>query len=329
MKTEFLKINPLSPDKDLLREAAECIKRGGLVAFPTETVYGLGADTFNPDAVKKIYEAKGRPSDNPLISHIADMDEVSKLAVSVPSNAKKLMEAFWGGPLTVILKRRENVPNIVSAGLDTVSVRMPSHPVANMLIRLSKTPIAAPSANLSGSPSPTTFEHCKADMDGRVDMIIDGGECSVGVESTVVDMTGEVPVILRPGAITREHVAKVCGDCIFGGEYADAPKCPGMKYTHYSPKADVFAIRDMENWNVDISENVGIITYDKYKSVVKNGVFYSAGASDTEYAARLFYLLRKADEDGIKTLYAVLPKNEGMGTAVRNRLLKSAGGRVV
>lgn len=329
MKTTYIKINPSAPDEGALREAAECIKRGGLVAFPTETVYGLGADTFNPDAVKKIYLAKGRPSDNPLISHIADMDEVTLLAREVPEVAKKLMEAFWGGPLTVILKRKDNVPNIVSAGLDTVSVRMPSHSVANALISLSKTAIAAPSANLSGSPSPTTFEHCKSDMDGRCDIIIDGGDCQIGVESTVVDMTGEVPVVLRPGAVTLEDIREVCGAGIYGGEYADAPKCPGMKYTHYSPDAEVFAIGDTESFTVPEGQDVGIITYDKYKHIANGHTFYSAGQSDNEYAARLFYLLRKADEDGIKTVFATLPENKGMGTAIRNRLLKSAGGRIV
>ena len=215
MKTKYIKIDPACPDMEAMRQAAECIKQGGLVAFPTETVYGLGADSFNSDAVKKIYMAKGRPSDNPLISHIANVDEALRLAEAIPTDAKKLMEAYWGGPLTIILKRRSDVPKIISAGLDTVSIRMPSHSVANMLIRLAGTPIAAPSANLSGSPSPTTFEHCKADMDGRVDMIIDGGKCSIGVESTVVDMTGEVPVILRPGAVTLEDIVSVCGKGIF------------------------------------------------------------------------------------------------------------------
>ncbi len=329
MITTYIKIDPSSPDENVLREAAECIKKGGLVAFPTETVYGLGADSFNPDAIKKIYIAKGRPSDNPLISHIAAFDDVKRLAREVPEDAKKLMEAFWGGPLTVILKRRAEVPGIVSAQLDTVSVRMPSHSVANMLIRLAGTPIAAPSANLSGSPSPTNFEHCKADMDGRVDMIIDGGECQVGVESTVVDMTGDVPVILRPGAVTLEDIVSVCGKGIFGGEYADAPKCPGMKYVHYSPDAEVFAVNDTESFEVPQGESVAFITYDKYAHMAKGCRFYSAGGSDSEYAARLFYLLRKADEDGIKTVYATLPENKGMGTAIRNRLLKSAGGRVV
>ncbi|MBQ8002753.1 MAG: threonylcarbamoyl-AMP synthase [Clostridia bacterium] len=329
MKTAYIKIDPAAPDEKALKEAAECIKHGGLVAFPTETVYGLGADTFNPDAVKKIYTAKGRPGDNPLISHIADMDSVLKLAQYVPEDAKNLMEEFWGGPLTIILKRRKEVPDIVSAGLDTVSVRMPSHSVANALIRIAGTPIAAPSANLSGSPSPTTFEHCKADMDGRVDMIIDGGDCSIGVESTVVDMTGDEPVILRPGAVTLEDIVRVCGKGMFGGEYADAPKCPGMKYTHYSPDAEVFAVNDMESFAADKKDGTAIIAYNNYAHIAKGNRFYSAGDTDTEYAARLFYLLRKADEEGIKTIYAQLPENKGMGTAIRNRLLKSAGGRII
>ncbi|MGM9552099.1 MAG: L-threonylcarbamoyladenylate synthase [Clostridia bacterium] len=329
MKTVYVKVNPLSFDESVLKEAAECIKKGGLVAFPTETVYGLGADTFNSQAVGNIYKAKGRPSDNPLISHIADIDSVNMLAREVPKKAKNLMEEYWGGPLTIILKRKDNVPDIVSANLDTVSVRMPSHPVANALIRLSGTPIAAPSANLSGSPSPTTFLHCKQDMDGRVDMIIDGGECTIGVESTVVDMTGEVPVILRPGAITREDIENVCGDCIYGGEYSDAPKCPGMKYTHYSPKADVVAVNDIKSITIPDDGKTAVITYDMFKSYAKNARFYSAGATDKDYAARLFYLLRKADDEGIEKIYATLPENKGIGVAVRNRLLKSAGGKVI
>ncbi len=329
MKTTYIKIDPAAPDEAAMREAAECIKRGGLVAFPTETVYGLGADSFNEDAVKKIYIAKGRPSDNPLISHIASVDEAERLAAEVTEDAKKLMDAFWGGPLTIILKRKEGVPGIISAGLDTVSIRMPSHSVANMLISMAGTPIAAPSANLSGSPSPTTFEHCKKDLDGRVDMIIDGGRCDIGVESTVVDMTGDVPVILRPGAVTLEDIVSVCGKGMFGGEYADAPKCPGMKYVHYSPDAEVFAVSDMEGFEVPEGASIGLITYEKNREKAKNCRFLSAGDNDRDYAARLFYLLRKADEDNLKTVFAQLPENCGMGTAIRNRLLKAAGGKVI
>lgn len=330
MKTTYIKINPLAPDEEAMREAAECIRKGGLVAFPTETVYGLGANSFDEEAVKKIYIAKGRPADNPLISHIANPDEVLRLAEDIPKDAKKLMDAFWGGPLTIILKRRLDVPSIVSAGIDTVSIRMPSHSIANALIRLSGVPIAAPSANLSGSPSPTNFEHCRADMDGRCDIIIDGGACSIGVESTVVDMTGDVPVILRPGAITLEDVVAVCGKGLFGGEYADAPKCPGMKYVHYSPDAEVFAIGDMDSFEAECKgDDVGIITYEKYRDKAKGCKFLSAGESEADYAARLFYLLRLADEEGIKTVYAQLPEKKGLGVAIRNRLLKSSGGRVI
>ncbi len=330
MDTVFLRVTPSDPEKDVIKKAADCIKSGGLVIFPTETVYGLGADVFNPEAVKNIYKAKGRPSDNPLIAHIAEPSWVERLAREVPDGAYKLMDAFWGGPLTIILKKREGVPDAVTAGLDTVAIRMPSNSTANLLIRMADTPIAAPSANLSGSPSPTTFMHAKSDMDGRVDMIIDGGNADIGVESTVVDMTGQTPVILRPGAVTREDVASVCGDCIYGGEYSDAPKCPGMKYTHYSPKANVFAVKDFENFALPESAEAGrtaVINYDMYKT---DGVlFYSAGNDDFDYAARLFYLLRKADEDKIDTVYAALPKDEGIGTAIRNRLLKSAGGKVI
>lgn len=330
METIFLKTSPVSPEESVIMKAAECIRRGGLVVFPTETVYGLGADVFNPEAVANIYTAKGRPADNPLIAHIAEPSWVERLAAEVPDAAYKLMDAFWGGPLTMILKRKEEVPDIVTAGLDTVAIRLPSNSVANMLIKLSDTPIAAPSANLSGSPSPTNFRHAKNDMDKRVDMIIDGGDAAIGVESTVVDMSGNVPTILRPGAVTRDDIAAVCGQCMYGGEYSDAPRCPGMKYTHYSPNADVFAVKDFKHFILPegvSAQDAAVINYAQYEE--KGTRFYSAGNDDSDYAARLFYLLRKADEDGVKILYAALPEDKGIGTAIRNRLLKSAGGKVI
>ncbi len=324
MNTEIIKTDPKNIDAALMDRAAEVILRGGLVVFPTETVYGLGANTFDPAAVAKIYAAKGRPADNPLISHICSLEQAEELASEIPDRARRLMEHFWGGPLTVILKRRPEVPDIVSAGLDTVSIRFPSHAVAYELIRRAGVPIAAPSANLSGSPSPTAARHAIDDMDGRVDMIIDGGDSFIGVESTVVDMTLDVPTVLRPGAITAEDIAAVAGDCVYGGDYANAPKCPGMKYTHYSPKAKVWAVSDMTK--IPFAENSAILTYG-------GGSFdrpvYDAGGTVEDYAAKLFYFLRKADEDGIDTLYARLPENKGIGVAVRNRLLKSAGGKVI
>lgn len=328
MNTRIIKIDPYNIDMALIDEAAGIIRRGGLVAMPTETVYGLGADTFNPEAVRKIFAAKGRPADNPLISHIADIGEVDLLAREVPETAKRLMEHFWGGPLTVILKKRPEVPAEVCAGLDTVSIRMPSHSVAHALIKAAKTPIAAPSANLSGSPSPTVARHCIADLSGRVDMIIDGGSSLIGLESTVVDLTAEVPTVLRPGAVTAEQIAEIAGECIYGGNYAEAPKCPGMKYTHYSPKAEVFALSDMSRAEAVLAEHGGkTAVIDMSPRKYGADVVYDAGPDTASYAARLFYLLRRADEDGVDFVVARLPDEAGLGAALRNRLLKASGGR--
>ena len=328
--TRVITINPANIDMELLSQAADVIKHGGLVAFPTETVYGLGADTFNPDAVANIFKAKGRPMDNPLISHIAEVGELERFAREIPDTAVKLAEEFWGGPLTVILKKRAGIPDAVTAGLDTVAVRLPSHSIANALIRLSGTAIAAPSANLSGSPSPTTARHCIQDLDGRVDMIIDGGDSIIGIESTVVDLTGEVPVILRPGMISPDDMRSVIGDVMYGGEVKGAPKCPGMKYTHYSPNAEVFICDDINNFEkVDDTKKTCVIAKSVKDKNFNADIVYDAGETDKEYAARLFYLLRKADEDGAEIVYAEMPGNSGIGIALYNRLYKSAGGRVI
>ncbi len=329
MDTRIIKIDPLKIDIDLLSEAAEVIKRGGLVAFPTETVYGLGADSFNGEAVKNIFKAKGRPSDNPLISHIADADDLSLFVREIPENAKKLASVFWGGPLTIILKKKEGIPDSVTAGLDTVAVRMPSHSIANALIRLSGTPIAAPSANLSGSPSPTTAKHCIDDLFGRVDMIIDGGSSMIGIESTVLDLSGEVPTILRPGEITPDDLKEVIGDVFYGGEAVGAPKCPGMKYKHYSPKAEVYIVKDIKNSQKHIEEGTCVIAKNVGALTLKNCKIFDAGVSDHDFAARLFYLLRTADEIGARKVLVEMPEEKGIGIALLNRLLKSAAGRVI
>lgn len=329
--TKIIKIDPMNIDAALLEEAAAVIRRGGLVAFPTETVYGLGADTFNAAAVAKIFAAKGRPMDNPLISHIAKIEEIERFAREIPPSAEKLAHAFWGGPLTMIFKKRSGIPDEVTAGLDTVAVRLPSHSVANALITLSKTPIAAPSANLSGSPSPTVAEDCIRDLDGRVDMIIDGGASMIGIESTVVDMTAEIPTVLRPGMISPEDMQEVIGEVRYGGEQKGAPKCPGMKYKHYSPNAEVYVVKNIAGAEKYFprGEKVCVIAKNSGGKSFGGAMVYDAGKNDEEYAARLFYFLRKADRDGAACVYAEMPGESGIGIALRNRLFKSAAGRIM
>ena len=332
MKTELFTTS--SAD---LSKAAELLKNGKRVVFPTETVYGLGANALDKNAVKSIFAAKGRPSDNPLIVHIADFSQVEKIAEDIPEKAKLLMEKFWPGPLTIILKRKSCIPDEVTAGLDTVGIRMPSNPAAHELLSLCKLPIAAPSANISGRPSPTDAKYVIEDMDGRVEGIIDGGDCTIGLESTVIDMTGQTPVILRPGGITAEEISDLLGEVITGANQTgdkEPPKAPGMKYTHYAPNAPVRILRgtigEIEEFLRKRPALCGVLTFDEFK-LDTDAIQISLGKKDNpnECARNLFRALRDMDKMGAEEIYAPEIGSSGLWAAIRNRLYKSAGGHII
>lgn len=319
--TLVLRVNPENPERDKIRIAAQLIKKGELVAFPTETVYGLGADALNAQAVRKIFVVKGRPLDNPLIVHIAYAEQVEELARDVPELARKLMKAFFPGPLTLVLKRSPLVPKETTAGLDTVAIRMPANRVALELIKAS-TPIAAPSANLSGKPSPTRAEHVLEDFHSKIACIIDGGECRIGLESTVVLPEEEKIKILRPGGITKEQLEK------FGevelAVAGDRPLSPGMKYRHYSPEAELWIARDVDlavREALALGKRVGVVARKKPEEEVE---FYPAGRTLREYASRLFHALRELDSRGVDIIIAEAVEERGIGLAIMNRLKKAA-----
>ncbi len=327
-----------------IKQAAEIIRDGGLVAFPTETVYGLGANALDAEAVGKVYAAKGRPSDNPMIVHISSKDDLSALTVGITQDVITLMEAFWPGPLTMVVLAKPIVPRVTTGGLETVAVRMPSSPVAAALIRSAGVPIAAPSANLSGKPSPTTFRHVIDDLDGRIDAIVEGEDCQVGIESTVVDMTGDTPMILRPGIITGEMISKALGKEVAidptllekpnilnrggllqtGADFK--PKSPGMKYKHYAPKAEMIiyqgdkdavalAMAEEKMKRIQWGQKVEIIIYDD---------------KEPEAAAREFFAkLRACDKSNVDVILAAALKEDGVGFAVMNRMFKSAGYNII
>ncbi|MDP4092426.1 MAG: L-threonylcarbamoyladenylate synthase [Bacillota bacterium] len=348
MKTEILKIDKDQIDLSKIRYSADIIRNGGLVAFPTETVYGLGANAYDENAVQNIFKAKGRPSDNPLIVHVSCIEEVPGLVLDMPSNASRLMDEFWPGPLTIIMRKSERVPYIVTAGINTVGIRMPSHPVALSLIREAGVPIAAPSANSSGKPSPTNAAHVITDLSGKVDVIIDSGISNVGLESTVLDITDDNPVILRPGGITPAQIEKVLGKVSIDPAIlrkADAnfkPKAPGMKYTHYSPKADVIVVDGQpekaaakinELWEDYKLNNIfaGILATDQTIDLYGDKCVISAGDRERPetIANSLFRLLRKFDEIGVRVILAEAIDNSGIGLAVMNRLNKAAGYNII
>lgn len=349
MKTQIV---PLAQDEEQevllgkLTWAGEIIQNGGLVAFPTETVYGLGGDALNPESSKKIYAAKGRPSDNPLIVHIADMEHLEKIVREVPENARKLANTFWPGPLTMIMNKSDAVPYQTTGGLETVAVRMPAHPLALLFIKKAGGYVAAPSANLSGKPSPTKAKYVIQDMDGRIDMILDadaGGDGAIGIESTIVDLTSQVPMILRPGYITQEMLTKVVGKTdtdvtILDSASKQPPKAPGMKYRHYAPQGELIIVegepekvinyineqtaihakKGEKTGVIGTAERIGQYKADSIKDVGKRGDMLSA-------AKQLYTFLREFDDENVAYMYSESFPSEGVGQAVMNRLLKAAG----
>lgn len=346
MKTQIIEIDPENIDNQKLASAAQILKNGGTVAFPTETVYGLGANALDEQAVKKIFEAKGRPSDNPLIIHIAKEEELLPLVQEIPFKARLLMEKFWPGPLTMIFKRTALVPDVITGGLNTVAIRMPSHPIAHKLIEMAGVPVAAPSANISGKPSPTKGQHVIKDLSGRVDFIISGGSCEVGLESTVLDMTEEIPVILRPGGVTREQLEEVLGpveiDKSTEGDLSQAPKAPGMKYTHYAPKAPVIIVQgplqDMMKTIMKLKAEkeaqglkVGIMATEETKNTYTGGVVLSMGSRNKveSIASKIFAVLREFDEKNVEIILAEGIEQKSMGHAVMNRMMKAAGYNII
>lgn len=327
----------------VILRAGQILRAGGLVAFPTETVYGLGGDALNPESSRKIYAAKGRPSDNPLIVHICRWEDLAEIAAEIPESAKKLGEAFWPGPLTMILKKSDRVPKETTGGLTTVAVRMPSDQTALSLIRAAGGYVAAPSANISGRPSPTLAKYVAEDLGGRIEMILDGGQACIGLESTIVDLTEEVPTILRPGYITKEMLEKVLGQVeidrgILPEESGIAPKAPGMKYRHYAPKAELIIMageqeRVVEQINRRLKEAAGkglrsgVIATDETKGRYNATVIKSVGdrEKEEEAARGLYRILREFDEEKVDVIYSEAFAEDGIGQAVMNRLLKAAG----
>lgn len=348
LKTHIYKVDEQTAD-EVWQAAGDILRKGGLVAFPTETVYGLGANALDEKASAKIYAAKGRPSDNPLIVHIADAHMMDTLARDIPDAARKLADRFWPGPLTMILKKKAIVPDGTTGGLDTVAIRMPSHPAALKLIQVSGVCIAAPSANTSGRPSPTRAEHVMEDMDGKIDMILDGGEVGIGIESTIVDLTGDVPMILRPGYITKEMLSQAIGavdtDPAILDENKDEnfrPKAPGMKYKHYAPKGDLTLVEGPERKVVEKIRKltadrladgcrVGIIATQETQKDYDQGLVISIGSrhDEGEIIHNLYHILREMDRLQVDVIYSESFSEGARGQAIMNRLLKAAGHQVI
>lgn len=347
IETKIIKVNSKEPKKELVKEGASLIKRGKLVAFPTETVYGLGANGLDKEAVAKIFIAKGRPGDNPLILHVASREQVEPLVESISEEAEKVMERFWPGPLTIIFKRSSLVPDVITAGLDTVAVRMPNHPIASEFIKASGVPIAAPSANTSGKPSPTEASHVQEDLGGKIDMIIDGGSTGIGVESTVLDLSGDIPTILRPGGITLEELKKTIPNVvedlsIIKDDKDIIPKSPGQKYRHYAPKAEMIvftgevsaivdAINEYTKKSMAQGKSVGIMATEETRDKYQEGLIISVGSRNNKetIAHNLFSTIRLFDEKNVDIILSEGVDLSHIGKAIMNRLKKASGGNIM
>ena len=347
MNTEIIKIQPgdgpVSEEDDAkLKAAGEILRRGGLVAFPTETVYGLGGDALNPTSSKRIYAAKGRPSDNPLIVHIYRFEDIYKITGDVPEEARRIADAFWPGPLTMILPKREIVPYRTTGGLETVGVRCPNHPVTLAVIAAADVPIAAPSGNTSGRPSPTSAADMLEDMDGKIDGIFDGGPCGVGVESTIIDLTCQPPRLLRAGGLPLEELERVLGTVLVDKcitqlmTDGERPRAPGMKYRHYAPKAPVTVVtgdgkKSAAYIAAHAPEGAGVICFSEFRAQFPGCVVHELGpeGDKSEQARRVFDALREFDATDVTEIFAQCPDDAGLGLAIGNRLKKAAGFHVV
>ena len=348
MNTQIIEIDSQNIDLQKMEEAGKLIAGGQLVAFPTETVYGLGGDALDPEAAKKIYAAKGRPSDNPLIVHIAEFEDMYRVGKNIPEKAKKLSDAFWPGPLTMIVEKSDAVPDATTGGMNTVAVRMPNHPVALELIRKSGCLIAAPSANTSGRPSPTEASHVAEDLDGKIAMIIDGGQVGIGIESTIIDLTEEIPMVLRPGYITPKMLSEVLGEeviidpGIIAADDTRKPKAPGMKYKHYAPKADMIIVDGPQEQVIAkinslaynkkaAGDKVAVIATDETRDSYDADVILCMGSKlDEDAIARhLYKILRECDELSVNAIYSESFATPRIGQAIMNRMLKAAGHQVI
>lgn len=345
METKVVKINKDKIEERSIQEAANIIKNGGLVAFPTETVYGLGANGLDENAVSKIFKAKGRPQDNPLILHVHSMEQIKDLVIEIPEIAIKVMKEFWPGPLTILFKRSNKVPDIITAGLDTVALRMPKNQIALGIIKASNCPIAAPSANISGRPSPTSSTHVIQDLMGKADMIVDGGMTGIGLESTVLDLSGDIPMILRPGGVTLEELRRIIPNVVEDSSIMKSniiPKSPGQKYRHYAPNAEMLVFTgEVENISsriIEMTEEymkmgklVGIMATDETEKLYKKGLVISLGSRENKEAIahNLFNTIRLFDEAKVDIILGEGVDLPDLGIAIMNRMMKAASGKVI